>query len=129
MEAVITLKRPHREERKVYLRGERVAHSIPPLVQELVPVYGVMLPARERLERNRLKNTQYPASPENPQPYLLKHRRGVHPPAVFVHVAEPAHDLIRHLGPDIMFILKSGCQYFYGGRIMRLLQRYQRVQK
>jgi len=42
--------RPHREERKFCLGGERVTHSIPPLIQELVLVYGIMLAVCEQPE-------------------------------------------------------------------------------
>ena len=53
---------------------------------------------------------QYPISPEDAHSDLLKYRWDIHPPEVFVHVAEPAHDLFRHLRPDVMIILKRVCQ-------------------
>lgn len=49
--------RSHREERKFCLRGERITHSIPPLIQELVLVYGIMLVVCERLEGTSEKKT------------------------------------------------------------------------
>lgn len=43
------LKGSHREEGKISLGGERVTHGIPPHNQELVLVYGIVLPVREQL--------------------------------------------------------------------------------
>ena len=65
-----------------------------------------MLPVCERLGSTSEEKTRYPIGPKDSYPDLLQHRWSVYPPMVFVHVAEPTHDLFCHLAPNIVIVLE-----------------------
>lgn len=78
--------------------------------------------------RSEKKGT-HPVMSKNTQPNLCNHSLDVHLPRPLVYLAEPPHDLTRHLARNVMSLHERRDQVLDGRRVVREAQRNEVVEQ